>query len=334
MPPKSRATAILLSLVIPGLGHVYLGVLVRAVLFIALPPVLALTIGLFAPEASRAVMIGAFVVVLGMTRLAAAGDAVLVPPEKHGTPSTVTRIALIVVAVLTTQVSAMTLRASVMEAYKVPSGSMMPNILVGDHFFADKGVYRKRAPRRGEAIVFRFPERRDQDFIHRVVGIACDRIEVRDGELVINGWPVPRCEVSEWSYAEPMDGASHRGKLFVEFLDDAAYYVFLDAQALGSPYQGPFDVKRGEAFVLGDNRNNAHDSRMWFGGTGGGVPLDDVKGRARMVWVSAASERTGIDLADLGPAPSADLAPAVSRCVAARPPREKTSPPPSTRDCR
>lgn len=334
MPPKSRVTAALLSLFIPGLGHVYLGVVLRAFLFLVLPPLLALAIATVVSEASPGVMVAAFVLVLGMTRIAAAADTLLVPREKHRALPTAAIVGLVVGGLIVVQVTAFALRGSVMEAFKVPSGAMIPSILVGDHFFVDKVVYRKRDPRRGEVMVFKYPEHPDQSFVKRVVGVGCDLIEVRDGVLHVNKWPVPRCRVGKWTYAEPIDATKHVGDLYVEYLEDAAYYVFLDETSHADVEQGPYEVKSGETFVMGDNRNNAYDSRMWFGGAGGGVPRANVQGRARMLWLSPMHGRLGGDLAELGPPPSGELTQGISACLAARPPRAKTSPPSSKRDCR
>lgn len=331
MPPKSRATAILLSLVVPGLGHVYLGALARALLFLGVAPIGAVVLGLAAPEASPSVMFIALFVVLGLTRLAAAGDTLLVPREKHRSLPTAAIVGLVLGGLVAAQLTAFALRKSVMEAYKVPSGAMMPSVLVGDHFFADKIVYGKRDPRRGEIVVFKYPEHPEQDFVKRAIGIAGDEILVRGKTLLVNGWEVPHCKVGTWSYEEQYDGTKHSGELYVEYLDDAMYYVFFDENGLASEEQGPYRVKPGETFMMGDNRHNAHDSRMWFGGTGGGVPRDHVKGRARLLWLSPAPGRAGGDLAELGPPPTSGLAEAVKRCVAERPPRTKTSPPSSPR---
>lgn len=328
-PKKSRATAVLLSLVVPGIGHVYLGVIARAALFLLLNPLLALAIGLAAPEATTTVMIATLSVCLVLVRLAAAGDTLLVPREHHRAHGTGVVVGLVIGGLVLAQVTAMVLRALVMEAFKVPAGSMMPTLTDGDHFFVDKMALRKRAAQRGELVVFEYPENPKQDFVKRAIATGGDKLEVRNGAVVINGWEVPRCEVGTWSYEERFDGTRHSGKLFVEWLDDAGYYVFLDDAPLASDYQGPYFVKPGETYVLGDNRNNSHDSRMWFGGVGGGVPRDHLKGVARMLWLSPTPGRAGSDLGTLGPLPSPELADGVKRCVAARPPRAKTSPPSS-----
>lgn len=212
MTPKSRAAAVLLSLVVPGLGHVYLGVLRRAALFLLSNPLLALAVGVAAPEASRAVMTATFFVVLVVVRLAAAGDTLLVPREHHRSHGAGVLVASIIGGLVLAQVTAIVLRALVMEAFKVPAGSMMPTITVGDHFFVDKIVYRKRDPRRGELAVFKYPEHPEQDFVERVAGMPGDKIEVHDAVLVINGWEVPRCAVGAWSYRTASTDRSTRAR--------------------------------------------------------------------------------------------------------------------------
>ena len=110
-------------------------------------------------------------------------------------------------------------RARVVEAFKIPAGSMIPTLLVGDHIFVDKLVYRGRGPRRGEVMVFAFPENPRQDFIKRVIALPGDRLEVRDDQLVLNGAGVPRCAVGPWSYDDDV-GQRHTGRLELERLDD------------------------------------------------------------------------------------------------------------------
>jgi signal peptidase I len=243
---------------------------------------------------------------------------------------------------------AMALRSFVIEAFKIPSGSMIPTLQVGDHIFVNKFTYgpaipftKKRfwqnmPPNRGDVMVFAFPEQPAQDFIKRVIAIPGDKLEARNGHPWINGWEVPHCYVGVYSYTEvDVPVPTHEGDLFVEFLEDEAYLTLFDRQSGGFPeYQGPFEVKPGEAWVMGDNRNNSHDSRMWFGGQGGGVPFENIRGRALFVWLSVPP--TGIDWSREGvpvmgrprlPTAMKKLEPALDKCLRERPPIEKTTPP-------
>jgi signal peptidase I len=254
---------------------------------------------------------------------------------------------------------ALALRAFVVEAFKIPSGSMIPTLQVGDHIFVNKFVYgpavpwtRARLwtsmpPSRGDVMVFAFPERPEQDFIKRVIAQPGDKLEVRSGHPIINGWEVPSCFVGTYKYHEydatlrheeamvDMVYGRHEGDLYVEYLEDEAYLTLYDRGSGGFPErQGPYTVKAGEVWVMGDNRNNSHDSRMWWGGQGGGVPYENVKGKAMFVWLSVGE--VGIDWSRLGqpvmgrprvPASMKHLEPAIDKCLRDRPPLAKTTPP-------
>jgi len=202
---------------------------------------------------------------------------------------------------------AFALRAFVIEAFKIPSGSMIPTLMVGDHIFVNKfsygpavpyshsRVWTSMPPARGDVIVFAFPEHPEQDFIKRVVAIGGDKLEARNGHPVINGWEVPSCRVGSWSYSDydsPI--TQHEGDLYVEYLGHEAYLTFYDrASGVFPENQGPYFAKKDEVWVMGDNRNNSHDSRMWFGGQGGGVPFENIRGRALFVWLSVSDN--GVD---------------------------------------
>lgn len=219
-------------------------------------------------------------------------------------------IALVVVAsvaALAAGFAALFLYAS----YKQPSGSMWPSYAVGARVTANR---LDKKPVRGAVIVFEYPEHREQLFFKRVVGMPGDVIHVTKGAVFVNGWPVPRCEIGKTSYSDAVDGTKHDGDLDVEWLGEATYLVFHDAQALALDFQGPFTTKPGEYFVLGDNRENSHDSRMWWGGQGGGVPADHVVARVR-----------GGETPRL-PAGSEALSGALAACLAKRP--ASTNPPP------
>jgi signal peptidase I len=231
------------------------------------------------------------------------------------------------------------LRAVVIEAFKIPSGSMIPTLMVGDHIFVNKFIYgpaipfthsrlwSAMPPKRGDVMVFAFPEHPEQDFIKRVIAIEGDKLEARSGRPILNGWEVPNCVVGPWSYEDYDAGVSrHVGDLAVEYLGEETYLTFYDRSSYSQTYQGPFYVKKGEVWVMGDNRNNSHDSRMWFNGQGGGVPYDNIRGRALFVWLSVGE--SGIDWSRFGnsvmgkptlPPSAKDLAPAFEQCLKSRP---------------
>ncbi len=243
-------------------------------------------------------------------------------------------------AILMAVAVAFALRAFVIEAFKIPSGSMIPTLMVGDHIFVNKfsygpaipythsRVWTKMPPQRGDVMVFAFPEHPEQDFIKRVIVIPGDKLEARNGHPIINGWEVPSCRVGPWTYNEDSPLSRHEGELYVEYLGDESYLTFYDRASRGfaDEFQGPFFAKDGEVWVMGDNRNNSHDSRMWFGGQGGGVPFENIRGRALFVWLSLSDN--GIDWSREGapvmgrprlPPSASGLEPQFEQCLRNRP---------------
>jgi signal peptidase I len=164
---------------------------------------------------------------------------------------------------------ALFIRTFIVQAFKIPSGSMIPTLQIGDHILVNKLAYGIRVPlyghylvdfgkvQRGDVIVFIFPEDRSKDFIKRVVAVAGDTVEIRGKKISINGKQVD---------------------------DPHAHFEGDDPQNVLPASRddfGPTRVPENQLFVMGDNRDRSYDSRFW-----GFVNLDDVRGKAFLIYWS------------------------------------------------
>jgi signal peptidase I len=191
-------------------------------------------------------------------------------------------------------VVALFIRQFVVEAFKIPSGSMIPTLDIGDHLLVNKFIYGPRIPftdiriftwkepKRGEIIVFKYPDDEAKNFIKRVVGLPGDKIEIKKGVLFINDQPVQAVAQSSSGEKEQGDGSSYYGKpkLLEEQLGSVKHRIqYLRDQ---SDYDfGPKLVPAESVFVMGDNRDNSQDSRVW-----GYVKYDKILGRALIIYWS------------------------------------------------
>jgi len=333
----SRGIAALLAFFLPaGAAHAYLGVVRRGVGWFVICTFAPLVFGLLVVLLGASIGHGGAVVLLvfafGIRFVGPLVDVLSLRRSRFAQPHWVAMGLFIGGGLFAAIVVAIVVRITLLEAFRIPSGGMAPTLLAGDHIFANKLVYRQRMPKRGEVMVFAFPEHTEQDFVKRVIALPGDTLEAHDGHPVINGWQVPSCRVGPWEYTDDDDQKlHHRGDVFVEFLGDAPYLTFYDAMA--PPFmevQGPFHARPGEVWVMGDNRNNSHDSRMWFGGQGGGVPRDLFRGRAVYIWLSTGTEGTRADSSVDGahlPTSMASLQPALDACLRSKP--AQTEPPPA-----
>lgn len=174
------------------------------------------------------------------------------------------------------------IRQFLVEAFAIPAGSMLPTLDIGDRIMVDK---RARRPIPGDVIVFEFPLDRSTSYVKRVVAVGGDVVQIDDGQLVVNGKEVWRERVQN-GCADELD-VEPRGPCVIweETLGEHRYQTGYDK--LGGPrYTDRRVVKPGTVFVLGDNRDNSSDSRVW-----GDVPLENIKGTVRFVWWSADSAR-------------------------------------------
>jgi signal peptidase I len=172
---------------------------------------------------------------------------------------------------------ALVIRTLVVQAFTIPSGSMMDTLLVGDYILVNKFLYGPelpvtdahlpglRVPARGDIIVFRYPQDEKRDFIKRIVGTPGDQVQVRGAQVFVNGEPLVEPYVKAGSAA-----LSHTGQSYCGY-------------AYGCE---PTLVPADSYFVMGDNRDNSQDSRYW-----GFVKRDKIKGKAFLIYWSWDSER-------------------------------------------
>lgn len=291
--PK-RWAAVLLAVTWPGLGHAYLGMWKRGFAILGSLSVIAFIGAALLPHVGWFWWIAMFASMLWFSgRLLTALDVGVRPikPRKASLGVVVGRTLL--GALLFGALSIGTpilIRAFLIEAFKIPAQSMIPTLVVGDHVFVDKKV---RSPARGELVVFAWPEHPEQDFVKRAIAVGGDVIEVdADGVPAINGEKAKRCPVGTYTYWPEGTPGTVDVDIEVETLGSATYLVGLDRHTPTKPF-GPYAVPPATFFVLGDNRMNSHDSRVWFEGAGGTVPLANVRGRPCVLWLSASD--IGID---------------------------------------
>jgi len=213
--------------------------------------------------------------------------------------------------------AALFLRAFAIEAFKIPSGSMQPTLLIGDHLFVTKFAYGIRlpftskylvefgSPDRGDVVVFSFPKDEarkhlqlqpaaqrscidsrsltdEKDMIKRVIGVEGDTIEVRANAVVVNGEPLKRLFLAKeptGNYLNPYENLERE-------TSDGHEYTVRFVSPRGGDF-GPIKVAPGHLFVMGDNRDQSSDSRCW-----GQVPAQNVKGKALVIWWSLGEDGT------------------------------------------
>jgi signal peptidase I len=206
---------------------------------------------------------------------------------------------------------ALFIRWGFVEAYVIPSGSMLPSLLIHDHIFVNKLVYGIRAPfsenwlikfnepQRGEVIVFKYPKDMSTFFIKRVVGLPGDKIYYENGTLFINDKPMEKkvpvsIDDFNWlrdadfqrdgNFSDSKDNYVH----FMEALPEKEHSILLRRGDVYETY-GPVTVPDDNLFVMGDNRNNSADSRVWKF-----LPKQNILGRAMFVWLSCEDTIPGI----------------------------------------
>lgn len=179
-------------------------------------------------------------------------------------------------------------RWALFEPFVIPSGSMIPNLLIHDHIlvkkfsfglhipFSDKWLLQWAQPSRGDIVVFKYPENPDVYYIKRLIGLPGDRIEVNAGRISVNGQPFN---------LSPQEGSQLEAgfQYFIENNSEMSYLVRFLFEP-GSPETQVFQVPQGQYFFMGDNRDQSSDSRVW-----GFVKNEYLVGKAWVIWLSCES---------------------------------------------
>jgi signal peptidase I len=191
------------------------------------------------------------------------------PKEKKPGHSSKAKVQEFIEAIIIAILIAVVVRTLIVQAYKIPSQSMVPTLLVGDHLLVNKFIYGVKIPllrrtiipvtdpKRGDIIVFIYPQDRSKDFIKRVIGVGGDKIEIRNKKILINDRPY---QDAVGIYSDPV-----------------SYPAIIQPR----DNFGPATVPRNALFVMGDNRDQSLDSRFW-----GFVELKDVEGKAMIIYWS------------------------------------------------
>jgi signal peptidase I len=182
------------------------------------------------------------------------------------------------------------LRSFIAEPFRIPSGSMIPTLLHGDFILVNKFTYGLRLPvlhnkvwannlpQRGDVVVFRYPKNPSLDYIKRVIGLPGDRLEYRDKTVYVNGKVMKQVDLGTY-IGKGRDGVMSGSDKKQENLNTIEHETLINNRRLS--IDSSWTVPDGHYFVMGDNRDNSNDSRVW-----GMVPERNLMGRAFMIWMN------------------------------------------------
>ena len=184
---------------------------------------------------------------------------------------------------------ALVVRTFVVSGYRVPTSTMAPVLKPGDFIFSYKLPYGLKipltqikvgieAPRRGQVVVFTFPDQPRVNYVKRVIGLPGDLVQIKAGRLEVNGVQM-KYEPGDASLIRDLPGFDGLD-VYREMATEGAREVLLKRNAVRQDF-GPILVPQGQVFLLGDNRDSSDDSRYW-----GSVPLERIEGRVFLIWLS------------------------------------------------
>jgi signal peptidase I len=296
-PKKRRAwLAALLSLLMPGLGQLYNRQVRLALVLMILGFLLAMPArwAIAAAPTELLVSVAAVILACGLAVPLFAIVQAAIGARRAGSISLAwfnrwfVYVGLIVLVTIWGFVAEMLPIPSITN-YNIPSGSMVPTLLVGDYLEARTLAFDDQMPVRGEIAVFRTPAEPDVDFVHRIIGLPGDRIQLREGRLYLNGTLVERVPLSE-TEAAPLAQQLEDLQLYRETLPGGVSYLIAEVSDNGGLDNTPeFVVPEDHVFVLGDNRDGANDSRAGRGF----IPIAGLRDKPLFIYWSADKSRIG-----------------------------------------
>ncbi len=284
-------SAFFLSMAATGLGHIYCGKLAKGLTLFFVSFAFAPIVATLMKSASSAIALGAVIVSIGVLVFVfvyAAIDSIMIA-RKMGHEYQLREynrwyiylLFIIVSVAYPTNLSNHT-REHLVQAYKIPSISMAPNILKKDFILLNKVIYKRKRPQRGEVVVFVCPNDRRLDYVKRIVAMPGDTVEMKDNVLFVNNVPLTYETIDRKTVVGLSDEV--KGTVMVEKGAGIRHRIVVNRAAADSGNFEKVIVPNGHCFVLGDNRSASQDSRYF-----GPVPLADVKGRVDFIYIPAAS---------------------------------------------
>jgi len=250
---KRSVLAVIWSIILPGLGQIYLGKIKRGVVFLLGLSLIRILGILYLLSPNTKGFPGFLVIPDLLFYFYIAFDSYRISRRIESLASSKRCLAIYIFYIFTVGGLCLYLKENYVQVFKVPAGSMRPTIIESDQIFVDKNSYKKSEPKRGDVVVFIGPKNRKEKFVKRIVGLPNETIEIKGGAILINGIPVTQPEViKKFYYYNCGDFAKERQQV---------------------------KIPENSYFVLGDNSQSSLDSRYW-----GLVPKSNILGKVYKIY--------------------------------------------------
>jgi len=271
LKPKEPLIAVMLSVILSGLGQIYVGRIKRGIVLFCIPLIVVIPGFLYMvnPATKISNSLAGYAIILAIVGFAYSIYVIVdayICAKNFNVKNNLTRnisigkrillilgILFFLFVISPSQLIGSYVKSNVIEAYKIPSGTMMPTLMIGDRIFVNKTIYKQSEPKRGDVAVFIAPDKFDKNYIKRVVGLPGETIEIKDGKALINGVVITEPAVFRKNH----------------------YYNAGEYAKAGQPVKIPED----SYFVLGDNSSSSKDSRYF-----GFVPRKSFIGKAFKIY--------------------------------------------------